>query len=120
VDKLEKRRFLWGASLAWAPWVPVLIWSTLGLVKAFRGISEQKAIGLGAVAGGLAEAFAMFGLAAILVFEVSAITLLVRSFSREHRLRSIFSALSICLSALMISLLGLVVWFFWVQAGRTS
>ncbi len=117
VDEPEKKRFLWGVSLAWAPWVPVLIWSTLGLVNAFK---EQKATGLGAVAGGLAEAFTLFGMAATLVFEVSAIVLLVGAFSGKHWLRSVFSVVSIFLSALMIFLLGLCVWFFLVPAARTS
>jgi len=34
VDQLKKRRFLWGALLAWAPWIPTL----LGMGYAFRGI----------------------------------------------------------------------------------
>ena len=116
MDEPEKKRFLWGVSLAWAPWVPMLV----GLANAFKGISEQKATGLGAVAGGLAEAFTLFGMAATLVFEVSAIVLLVRAFSGKHRLRSLFSFVSIFLSALMIFLLGWCVWFFLLPAARTS
>ncbi|MBZ5571614.1 MAG: MotA/TolQ/ExbB proton channel family protein [Acidobacteriia bacterium] len=120
MDDPEKRRFLWGISLAWAPWVPLLIGGILGVANAFKGISEQKATGLGAVAGGLAEAFLMFGMVATLVFEVGAIVLLVRAFSGKHWLRSLFSVVSIFLSALMIFLLGLCVWFFLVPAARTS
>ena len=62
--ELEKRRFLWGVSLAWAPWLPLLIASILGLTNGLRGISEQKATGLGAIIGGLAEALTSFGLVA--------------------------------------------------------
>jgi hypothetical protein len=105
--ELGKRRFLWGVLLAWAPWLFVGI---LGLVNILKGISEQKATGLGAVAGGLAEAFITFGLATTLVFEVSAIVLLVRTFSRQHQLRSLSSVICICMSALMILLVGLFLW----------
>ena len=48
-----KNKFLWGLVLAWAPAIPVII----GMRNTFRGISETKATGLGAVAGGLAEAY---------------------------------------------------------------
>ena len=57
MDDLKKKRFLWGAALAWAAWVPTLI----GLGNAFSGISREKATGLAAVAGGLVEMFVVWG-----------------------------------------------------------
>lgn len=44
--KLRKDRFIWGLVLAWAPAIPLIV----GMSNAFRGLSEQKATGLGAVA----------------------------------------------------------------------
>jgi len=76
LDELKKRRFLWGVALASAPWIPALI----GIGYAFRGITEQKATGLGAVVGGLSESFVLAGMGAILIGEVVAIILLCRAF----------------------------------------
>jgi len=111
MDDLKKKRFLWGVLLAWAPWIP-----TLGY--AFRGISEQKATGLGAVVGGLVELFVVCGIAAILIGQVAAIVLLCRAFSPGHWIRSLFSVLSICLSGSMLLLVGLFFWLSWSQAHR--
>jgi hypothetical protein len=108
-DDPAKRRFLWGVLLAWTPF---LFAAVPAVFNAFREISTQKATGLGAIAGGFAEAFAIFGLAATLAFEVSAIALLARAFSRGHPIRTFFSVLSICCSGLMLSILGLCLWFF--------
>jgi len=111
VEELKKKRFLWGVLLAWAPWIPTLI----GIGYAFRGISEQKATGLGAVAGGLTELFVVCGIGAILVGQVAAIVLLFRTFSPGHWVRSSFSMLSICASGLMLFLVGLFFWLSWFQ-----
>jgi hypothetical protein len=112
VDELKKKRFLWGVLLAWAPWVPILV----GLGHTLLGISRQKATGIGAVAGGLTEIFVVWGIGAILIGQVVAMILLFRAFSSEHWIRSSFSILSICLSALMLVLVGLFLWLSWFQA----
>jgi hypothetical protein len=114
-DELKRRRFLWGVALVWVPWVPVII----GLCNAFVGIANTKATGLAAVAGGLVETQVMVGLAATLICEVIAMTLLFRAFSSGHELRSVVSALSICMSGLLILLFGLSVWFVWFASHRT-
>lgn len=111
MDELKKKPFLWGVALAWAPWIPTLI----GFGSAFRGISEQKATGLGGVGAGLAESFVLCAMGAILVGEVAAIVLLSRAFSPGHWIRSSFSVLSICLSGLMLLLVGLFFWLSWFQ-----
>ncbi len=102
MDEVRKKRFLWGIALVWAPWVPTLI----GLGYAFRGIAEQKATGLGAVAGGLSESFVLAGIGAILISQVIAIILLCRAFSPGHWVRGLFSALSIGLGGLMLLFVG--------------
>ncbi|MFI5089915.1 MAG: hypothetical protein ACHP7P_07635 [Terriglobales bacterium] len=107
-DAIKRKRFLWGVLLAWAPF----LFFVIGFLSAIRGISSQKATGLGAVAGGISEFLATFGLAVTVVFEVCAIVLLLRAFSRGHSARSFFSVLSLCCSGFMILFLGL---FFWVS-----
>jgi hypothetical protein len=113
-EDAKRKRFLWGIALAWVPWVPAII----GPGNAFTGIANTKATGLGAVAGGFAEMKLM--IAAMLISEVSAMVLLFRAFSRGHELRSAFSVVSICASALLIVLFGLSIWFVWFTSHRTS
>ncbi len=108
-DELKRRRLLWGVGLAWTPWLPIMI--GLG-----RTLSRQKATGIGAVAGGVNELFVVWGIAAVLISQVAAIFLLFRAFSPGHWMRSLFSVLSICLSGLMLILLGLFLWLSWFQA----
>jgi hypothetical protein len=108
-DDVKEKRFLWGVLLAWIPFFFLVF---PAMFSAFREISTSKTTGLGVVAAGSAEAFATFGLAAFLVFEVAAIVLLVRAFSKEHTMRAFFSVISICCSGLMLAILGLCLWFF--------
>ena len=77
------------------------------------GIAGSRATGIAAVAGGFAEGYALMGMAATLICEVSAMVLLLRAFSRGHGVRSAFSALSICVSGLMILLFCLSLWLIW-------
>jgi hypothetical protein len=112
VDELKKKRFLWGVVLAWAPWLPIVV----GLGHTILGISRQKATGIGAMAGGLNEIFIVWGIGAILIGQVIAIFLLFLAFSPGHWIRSLFSVLSICLSALMLILVGFFLWLSWFQA----
>jgi hypothetical protein len=107
-DEVRNKRFLWGVLLVWTPWIPIGI----GLGNA---LMSQKATGIGAVAGGLTELFVVWGIGAILVGQVMAIVLLFRAFSPGHWMRSLFSILSICLSALMLLLVGLFLWLSWFQ-----
>jgi hypothetical protein len=78
-------------------------------------MSGQKATGIGALAGGLAELFVVCGICAILIGEITAIVLLLRAFSPGHWVRSFFSAMSICLSGIMLLLVGLFFWLSWFQ-----
>jgi len=108
-DGLKKKRFLWGLALAWTPWLPIVI--GLG-----RTLSRQKATGIGAVAGGVTELFVVWGIAAMLIGQVAAIVMLFRTFSPGHWMRSLLSVVSICLSGVMLILLGLFLWLSWFQA----
>ena len=107
-----KKRVLWGALLAWSPWIPVLI--GLGMT-----LGEQKATGVRAVAGGLTELFVAWGIGAILIAQVAAIILLSRAFSAGHVMRNLLSVVSICLSGTLLLLIGLFLWLSWFQAGHS-
>ena len=102
----KKKRFIWGTVFTWTLFIPIVI----GVSNAFKGISEQKATGLGAILGGLAEAYATLGLILGFVLPVGTIVLLVRSFSKEHPMRAVFSVLYICWSAFTVALASLFVW----------
>jgi hypothetical protein len=110
----RRKLFLWGMGLAWIPSVPLVI----GVFRSFRGISEQKATGLGAIAGGVTEVYLTFGLILTFIFLGGAIVLLSRSFAGGHPMRATLSVLSMCWSALIFSVLGLLVWLFLVQFPR--
>jgi len=107
----KRKWFLWGMILAWIPVIPAII----GIFNAFRGISEQKATGLGAVAGGVAEVYATLGMIFVLILPVAAIVLLGKSLSSVHPVRTLFSWLSICRSVLVLALSGLSVWVLFFQ-----
>jgi len=116
-DRSQERKrtwFIWGMVLAWTPFIPF----NLGLFHAFSGVSEQKATGLAAVAGGIAEMYATFALIIAFILPVAAIVLLGRSFSSGHGIRALFAALAICWSGLFLFLYGLATWMFFVYLPR--
>ncbi len=106
-----KEWFVWGIVLAGFSSIPLVVL----FFNAFRGISQEKATGLAAVAGGLAEGYATFGLVLSFILPVVAIVLLCRSFPAGNRVLKIFSVLSIGWSALMLVLYSLCAWFFFVE-----
>jgi hypothetical protein len=89
----KRNRFILGMVLAWVPFLP--------LVNVFRGLSENKATGVGAVAGGFAEVGATYFLLLAPVCIVAAFVLLLRSFSRGHPLRTFFAVVSLGWTALV-------------------
>jgi hypothetical protein len=115
MDDRKKKLLLWGVVLAWVPWIPTLI----GLANTFVGIANTKATGLTAIAGGLVEVFATWGVVAMLISQVAAIVLLFRAFAPGHWMRGLLGALSICLSGLMLLLVGFFLWMTWFQRHHT-
>ena len=109
--EINKKRILLGALLAWVPWIPIAI----GLGITLRGIAKQRATGIGVVAGGLTELFVVWGIGAILIGQVAAIILLSRALAAGHWARNLFSFVSICVSLLMLLLVGLFLWLSWFQ-----
>jgi len=110
VDEAKKKRFLWGVALTCS--VSLLFLPTF--VSMF--LSNSKVTGLAAIAGGMAEVFIEYGIAAVLIGQTVALILLFRSFSKGHWLRSIFSFLSICLSGFMLLLVAFFFWIVWFQS----
>ena len=86
------------------------------VLNAFHGISSEKATGLGAVAGGVAELYMTSGLIVTFILPIAAIIFLCRSFSGGDQTRKLFSLLSIGWSALVLLLYSAAAWFFFVQA----
>jgi hypothetical protein len=109
MEDLKKRRFLWGMLLAWSSLV-ALVPLLYGFYDSFQKYSEQKATGLGAVAGGLAEAFLSYGLLLAAIAQLTAILHLVRGFSLDSTGRTVLSVVSICWSLLTLLLIGSTVW----------
>jgi len=115
-DDIKRKRFYWGAFLAWAPF---LICILPAAVAVFHGVSSKKATGLGAVAGGISESLLIFGVVALLVLEVVAIVLLLRAFSKGHPLRVLLSVVSLCCSGFMLIIVGLFFWLFFFRLHPT-
>lgn len=81
---IEEKRFGLGFGLTW---MPILLVIGPGIISAFRGLSQEKATGQAAVAGGVAEFFAMFGFIAFVACEVAGTVLLARGIRRERWVR---------------------------------
>jgi hypothetical protein len=84
-----------------------------GLFSAFRGVSQEKATGLAAVAGGFAEALMTFGLVAFVVCQVAAIVLLARGVRRDQWGQSMAAVVSIVCSVGILALMALAMWWLW-------
>jgi hypothetical protein len=108
MDDLKRKRFLWGLLLAWSTLPPVMY----GCANAFKGVSEQKATGMGALVGGLAEGLVPYGLLLTVLAQVTGIVLLVRGFSREHAGRAVLTAVSICWSVVTLFLIVFMIWLY--------
>ena len=115
-DERKRKWFIWGTVVTCTLSIPLII----GMSNAFRGISGEKATGVAALAGGIAEAYVTFGVVLGFALSIAAIFLLSRSFARGHGMRSLFSILGICWNALMLVLAGLCVWLYLVYLPRSA
>jgi hypothetical protein len=109
-EQVRRRRFVRGMLLAWIPILIVIASILVGVISRLR-LAEQKAVGLGAVAGGFGEAFATFGLIAFFAAEIFGVVLLSRSLSKGRPARSFFATISICIGALMVLFEIAGLWF---------
>jgi hypothetical protein len=95
---VSSRRLLWGMVLACIPSVAFLV----EILNMLRALSEPKGAGLGAVAGGPAEAFTIVGMLSAVVLPIVAIVMLTTSFSKLRPLQKFVCALSIAWCSLML------------------
>jgi hypothetical protein len=112
----KRKWFIWGTVVTCTLSIPLII----GMSNAFRGISTEKATGLAAVAGGLAEAYVTLGVVLAFALPIAAIFLLSRSLAKGHGMRSLFSILCICWNALMLVFAGLFLWLYLVYLPRSG
>lgn len=115
-EERKRTLFLWGIAFSFIPLIPF----SVGLLKFLEPMSEQKAIGVGAVAGGMADAYLVFGIILTVALPLAGIVLLVRSLSKAHRMRSALSLVCICWSALTVALAGLFAWGFFIYLPRMA
>jgi hypothetical protein len=107
----QKKRFRYGLLLAWVPLIFFIVPTAIAIIRAIAQVSNEKATGLGAVAGGVTEVAATFGLVVIVASEVVGIVMLVRASSRNHPIRTVIAIVSVVSSGLLLLVLGLFLWF---------
>jgi hypothetical protein len=106
----QRQRFLWGIAIGWFTLIPLLY----GCANAFKGISEEKATGIGAAAGGIAEGCVLVGALVLLLAPPVAIYLLVTAWSRGHAARKVFSLLTMLWSGFTFLLMLGIAWFVFI------
>jgi hypothetical protein len=106
----KRKRFLWGIAIGWFSFIPLLY----GCANAFKGVSEQKATGVGAIAGGVAEVCIFVGALVLLLSPLIAIYLLVTSWSRGQAARTFFSVLTMLWSGFTLFLILGAAWLIFV------
>lgn len=111
---IKNRRFLWGMLLTGATFVLFLPL----FLATFRGVWQEKATGLGAVAGGVAEYFVSLGMVAGFLIPLAAIVFLIKSFSQGGLTRQLLSVAAIGWSLLMIVEASFGIWMLFFSSGR--
>ena len=106
----DRNKFRWGLLLAWIPLLFFIVPTAIGFINAFVSMANQRATGLAAVAGGLAEVLVTFGLVVVVGSEVAAIVMLLRTLSRSQPMRAVVAIISVCCSGLLLGLVGLFLW----------
>lgn len=102
----DRNKFRLGILLAWIPLLFFIVPTAIGIISAFVSMSNQRATGLAAVAGGFAEILATFGLIVVVTSEVAGIVMLLRTLSRNHPMRTVVAVISVCCSGLLLASLG--------------
>lgn len=111
LEVTQKKRFRYGLLLAWVPLIFFIVPTAIGIIRAIAQMSSEKATGLAAVAGGVSEVAATFGLVVIVASEIVAIVMLIRTFSRSHLTRTVVAIFSVGCSGLLLLVMGLFLWF---------
>ena len=106
----KRKRFLWGIAIGWFSFIPLVY----GCANAFKGVSEQKATGIGAIAGGVAEICVLVGALVLLVSPMIAIYLLVTSWSHGKAARNFLSVITMLWSGFTLFLILGAAWMIFV------
>jgi len=96
VDAVKSLR--WGVLLAWVPLAVVVV---PGILNSFRGITEQKATGLGAIAGGVMEMIVTWGILSFIAVEVASLVFTVRALRGGVGKEGLLPAVTSVLGALL-------------------
>lgn len=102
----KRNRFLWGLAVGWFTLVPLVY----GCANAFKGVTEQKATGIGVIAGGIVEVCAIVGAFVLLVSPMIAIYLLVTSWSRGQAARNILALITMAWSGFTLFIILGAAW----------
>jgi len=71
----QNKTFRYGLFFTWVPLLFFIVPAAIGIVRAITQVSSEKATGLAALAGGISEVAATFGLVAIVVSEAVGIVI---------------------------------------------
>jgi hypothetical protein len=113
----DKKHFAWRLGLAWVPVLVAVVPGFISFISGFRGVSQEKATGLAAVAGGYTESLATFGMVAFVLCQVTAIVLLARGVRRERWGRSMVAVVSIVCSVVILSITAFMTYWLWHLRG---
>jgi hypothetical protein len=111
----DRNKFRWGLLLAWIPLLFFIVPSAIGFLAS---INSQRATGFAVVAAGFAAVLVTFGFVVVVASEVAAIVMLLRTLSRSRPLRTVVAVISVCCGGLLLSLVGLFLWFAAVHRWR--
>jgi magnesium-transporting ATPase (P-type) len=104
----KRRQFRWGLLLAWS--FPLVFLVTVVPLTLYQ-LSQKRTTGLGAVAGGISESLNNFGIVIAIVFQITAIVLLVRSWpGGQSPYRAMISLISMACAVLTLFICGAAVW----------
>lgn len=106
IDQKQRSRFRWGVLLAWSFPVVFVIVNIFIIIPL---ISRQRTTG--AVAGGVYAAFEHFGIVIAIIFQITAIVLLIRAWpGGQSPGRTLICFVSICCALLILFICGAAVW----------
>ena len=100
-------------------WVPLAAVVLPGILNSFRGITEQKATGLGAVAASIAEVLMIWGVLSLIAVELASLVFTVRALRAGVGKSGVLPAVASVLGALLA--LTIVVGgmtMLWASSGR--
>src|SRR6266568_8484989 len=94
-------------------WIPIVLILGTMFYNVFRALSPNKAMGLGAIAGGISEGLVVFGVVALIASECYGSYLLVRLLPNEQSFLKVVAIVSVVASmTFAFAFIAGVVWIF--------